>query len=99
MPQDIKELIERDLKAALTEAGVPPESLDLALPVIKRDGIAYDDKARQLTGIDTAVAALKAEKPALFGAKSGYRDTTKALVDIERARDMERFGQSAADLY
>lgn len=99
MPQDVKDLIERDLKAALTEAGMLPDVVDVVMPSIKRDGITCDNEKREVKGVKDAVDAFKKAKPALFGAKLGYRDTTKSLVDIERARDMERFGQRAADLY
>jgi hypothetical protein len=99
VPPDVKDLIERDLKAALSEAGMLPEAIDLALPAIRRDRITCDNDKREVKGVKEAVDAFKAERPALFGDKMSYRDTTKSLVDIERARDMECFGQRAADLY
>jgi hypothetical protein len=98
MPQDVKDLIERDIKSALDAAGLLPQAIDLALPALKRDGITYDEKTRASKGVKEAVAALKAQKPSLFGA-AGYRDTTKSIDEIENARDMKRFGQRAADLY
>lgn len=60
-------LIERDLRASLTEAGMLPEAIDLALPAIKRDGITCDDEKFEVQGVKEVVDAFKAEKPALFG--------------------------------
>jgi hypothetical protein len=90
---DKPKLIDDAVRKLLVRSGVLPEVLDLAVQAVKRDGIAYDESSRIVTGVREAVAAFRKEKPGLFS--SGYRDLTKPLEQIERERDQQIFGTSA----
>jgi hypothetical protein len=92
---DKPKLIDDAVRKMLVRSGILPEALDLALTAVKRDGIAYDESSRIVTGVRAAVSAFRKEKPGLFS--SGYRDMTKSIEQIERERDKQMFGRPAND--
>jgi len=89
------QLIERDLKKALKEAGLNPDAFDMAMAKIKRDTITVDEAHGTTSGTRKAVEAFRKEHAGLF--PSDYRDSTKSLEQIERERDKRRFGTSTID--
>lgn len=82
-------LIDRDLRQELIAAGILPNVLRRALPMVSRKNITTIQAPKGglsgTIGVREAVAEFKKERPEMFA--SDYYDTSKTLEQIEKERD------------